>query len=811
MSPFQRLLGLLLLATLPLTSSAQDTPWTSTDVGASTGTTQTNEERLTLSSTGADIWERTDAFRFVHQTLAGPIEVTAQVDAHEGPSPWAKAGLMLRAGTGDSAPFVDLVRTRDNGLEFQYRSAEGQLVQTAQAVRTETSLPIGLRLTREGTRVTASYRVGMEAPWSELPVLTLTLPDTLLAGLVVTAGEAGTQTGTATFVAAAAGPLVCEETAPEFTVSDQVAFASRALRVDVGGGVFSNACSGEVTYRVAEGPGQIREGAYIWTPDQPGTYAVTVEATNLGGTTAATFEVEVLAADRAVSPLSVEGKHIVNAEGETVILRGVAIADPADITARGGGPTTEEVMQRAVDEFGARVIRLTLHARSFLPDPEGYLVRHVDPAVQWARRTGVYIILDWHIVAGAGIEPPYTEWDTDTRRFWNMVAPRYANDPNVIYELFNEPAEPADWTTWTSFAQPWVDVVRSHADNLLLVSGYWFSSIIAPALDDPFEGDDLVYVAHVYPDQAGHENPNPEAVWEQNWGVVAEQFPVIVTEWGYDNRPGFHWSGGTEANYARPLQAYLERKGISWTVWCFDSQYGPRMFDANWNILGGNDFQGAFAKEWLLYHRDGGGGFPTVSTSELNFGVNVAGTPRTRSFDVINVGQAAVEVQATVDHDQFVLVAPTFSEPVAVAAGDTLTVEVEFRSQGGGTQQGLITVTHDGLGDPLQVTVRGLSRGTATSTEDDQQIPSSSGLGTPYPQPARDQVRIPYHLAEHADVQLVLYDLLGRSVHTLAAGPQAPGLYEVPLDLRPLAAGLYHVVLQIQGGPTHSQPVVRLP
>lgn len=95
---------------------------------------------------------------------------------------------------------------------------------------------------------------------------------------------------------------------------------------------------------------------------------------------------------------------------------------------------------------------------------ETMVEEYLDRVVELTRERGVYVLLDYHAVARYDT----TEMDTRLREFWNLVAPRYAEESHVLYELFNEPTRPAgegldSWLTWRETAQPWVDLVRDHA------------------------------------------------------------------------------------------------------------------------------------------------------------------------------------------------------------------------------------------------------------------------------------------------------------------------------------------------------------
>ena len=79
------------------------------------------------------------------------------------------------------------------------------------------------------------------------------------------------------------------------------------------------------------------------------------------------------------------------------------------------------------------------------------------------------------------------------------------------------------------------------------------------------------------------------------------------------------------------------------------------------------------------------------------------------------------------------------------------------------------------------------------------EAPSALALGAPRPNPSRGAVRVPYRLpaAGHARVRVV--DVLGRTVARLADGAAAPGAHEARIAAGALSAGVYAVVLELDG------------
>ena len=78
-----------------------------------------------MTGSGADIWDTTDEFRYVHQPSSGNCEMRAQVTSVQNTDPWAKAGVMIRESTAAGARYAAVFITPGNGVTFQRRTATG--------------------------------------------------------------------------------------------------------------------------------------------------------------------------------------------------------------------------------------------------------------------------------------------------------------------------------------------------------------------------------------------------------------------------------------------------------------------------------------------------------------------------------------------------------------------------------------------------------------------------------------------------------------------------------------------------------------
>lgn len=121
-----------------------------------------------------------DAFTFLHRAVTGDASVTARVRAQDDSSPWAKAGVMLKADAVGGSPSVSLMVTPGHGIRMQ---AGPRTEYTGSAGATA---PYWLRLVRTGHRVTGQESADGRTWDTVATVSDGGLPTTLRAGLFVT-------------------------------------------------------------------------------------------------------------------------------------------------------------------------------------------------------------------------------------------------------------------------------------------------------------------------------------------------------------------------------------------------------------------------------------------------------------------------------------------------------------------------------------------------------------------------------------------------------------------------------------------------
>lgn len=175
--------------------------WNCADFGnpALVGSQSLNGSVWTIQAGGNDIWDTWDQFHYVWQSLVGDGSVSAQIATQTRTDPSAKAGVMLRAGAGPNSAYYAVFVTPGNGIQVQYRAAQGVSSQYVTSI--SGAAPIYVQVRRSGKTFSA-YTSGDGVTWTPIDgsSVTLNLPDTLLAGMAVTSHNSNAL-GTVTFSA----------------------------------------------------------------------------------------------------------------------------------------------------------------------------------------------------------------------------------------------------------------------------------------------------------------------------------------------------------------------------------------------------------------------------------------------------------------------------------------------------------------------------------------------------------------------------------------------------------------------------------
>jgi len=264
-----------------------------------------------------------------------------------------------------------------------------------------------------------------------------------------------------------------------------------------------------------------------------------------------------------------------------------------------------------IARWGAKIVRVSIHPsawREFGPETS---LTQIEQAVEWSRQAGMYSIIAFHSI---GFPPydqyqpnPYDIYNTsipEIKDFWAAVSERFRDNKSVLaYELFNEPVNlvkptaeevmKQDWILWIELAHELTDLIRTNdPDSIVIVGGLDWAYDLHLVLEMPVERENIVYATHPYPDK------NWNRGWDDAFGKVADKYPVFNTEFGFTligHKAEYKYLG--KGRYRDEITSFMEDHYISWTVWCFSPDWGPRLIcDKNYTPT----ISGRFFREKLL-------------------------------------------------------------------------------------------------------------------------------------------------------------------------------------------------------------------
>lgn len=291
--------------------------------------------------------------------------------------------------------------------------------------------------------------------------------------------------------------------------------------------------------------------------------------------------------------IEVKGNKFVNSRGDTILFRGLSIADPAKI--KNQGHWNKDFFEK-IKSFGTMLIRIPVHPVAWREiTPQNYL-KLLDQAVEWCTELEMYIDIDWHSIGnlqyGLFQDPMYNTSVPETFNFWRFIAEHFVGNNTVaFYELFNEPTSyfgklgPISWDYWKKTNEDLIQLIRAYDNETIpLVTGFDWAYDLTPLHIAPINAEGIGYVTHPYPDK--RPQPWPDK-WEEDFGFAAGKFPVIATEIGFatDNKE-------KKDAYGKEIIPFLESKGISWLWWVFDPDWWPPMFESwdNYKLTESGEF-----------------------------------------------------------------------------------------------------------------------------------------------------------------------------------------------------------------------------
>ena len=376
-------------------------------------------------------------------------------------------------------------------------------------------------------------------------------------------------------------------------------------------------------------------------------------------------------------PLHVAGNTLVDPANNPVVLRGVNVIS---LEWRPDGDNIMQAVNIAIDDWHANLIRLPVNQDFWFGHDEdwtggesgdgGAAYRSlVDQVISTARAKNAYVMLDLHWsdmgVWGSNNGQHFMP-DDNSLLFWQDAAARYANNPAVLFDPYNEPhfandqPTDADFALWrdggevvetgefsgryhTPGMRALIDAIRAAgANNVVAPEGLnWGSNLAGVAdgqhvLSDP--AGNLMYQAHLYPNKLADDEVASSVL------SVARDYPIYVGEWGSGGVPGRSDPDAARSN--QDMLAYLDQHNFNWTAWALTPDLGDG-YDllTGWDAGSASPDYGVYVEANLAAHAAGqppSAPAPGLSANASAADVHDWGTGFTGSITVTNTGNADI-------------------------------------------------------------------------------------------------------------------------------------------------------------------------
>ena len=288
------------------------------------------------------------------------------------------------------------------------------------------------------------------------------------------------------------------------------------------------------------------------------------------------------------------GKIVSQKTGKEVMVRGMSLFW-SDAT--GLQYYNKEVIKWAVNNLKMDVVRYAMGIQyydsqggtsgemdanySYAGNPDLQKTK-IDLMVEAAIENDIYIIIDWHSHRA-------NNETSKAKAFFSEMAKKYANVPNIIWEVFNEPVN-QDMGTIASYANDVISGIRSAGSKNLALVGtpQWSQMGSCSGVNDK----NSAYVFHFYAASHSAGSYSGRVSSCKNSGKA-----VFISEWGTTDANG---SGSTNTNAASEWENFMEQNKISncnWSLRNAESTIGEKTNEAS-AMFSGSEFlttQGALA------------------------------------------------------------------------------------------------------------------------------------------------------------------------------------------------------------------------
>ena len=254
--------------------------------------------------------------------------------------------------------------------------------------------------------------------------------------------------------------------------------------------------------------------------------------------------------------LHVEGTGLFDERGNQVVLKGASTHGLTWFPQY----VNNNLFRQLSREWNTNLIRLAMYSYDYVNGDREKNLEILRKGVEYAIANDMYVMVDWHIL----IDNDPNDNLAEAINFFNMMAKEYANIPNVIFEICNEPNGDCTWEDIKEYANIIIPVIRRHSPAALVLIGTpnYDREIQFPA-KDPVNFENIMYTFHFY--ATSHKDEFRAKLRE----VVRQGTPIFVSESGLCEETG---DGKIDFESVKTWYRLLDSLHLNYTIWSLSNK-----------------------------------------------------------------------------------------------------------------------------------------------------------------------------------------------------------------------------------------------
>ncbi len=227
---------------------------------------------------------------------------------------------------------------------------------------------------------------------------------------------------------------------------------------------------------------------------------------------------------------------------------------------------SEQTIKTLRDDWGCNAFRLAVYTEEYggyttSNENKNAMIKRVDNGVKIAKKLGMYVIIDWHILSDNN---PQTH-KSEAVSFFSSMSKKYKGCENVIYEICNEP----HGVSWTGQIKPYcievIKAIRKNDANAIIICGSnTWSQDIHEVLNSPITGyKNIAYSLHFY------ANTHTQWLRDRLTSCLDKGLCVVVTEFGTCDASG---NGGFNKSETDKWLKLLKSRKVGFFNWSLSNK-----------------------------------------------------------------------------------------------------------------------------------------------------------------------------------------------------------------------------------------------